>query len=292
MKYVVFEAGSRAGFSAEMFFLDYLKRTGKDDILYMVDDSLQVNEVESPINVERITHEDFIKLYDGNTVVFPADELSRQSRPTDFDAASKNSFSKVDSLYYNKKKINENLNMLTYGCKIKIPKTFDLTNICIRPNTMSAGSKGIQLLDNVSITEKINIVEEYVVDVLRSDTDMKLYPRAVVLKNGYDRLIKPLEENSEIGEACKEFILEACPKNTGLFSNVFHLQLAKDDKGGLYYIESSKRISGTSIVNIFRGMNPFDFINGEKLEERNSPFLYGKWYRYEDFLMKIRDEVV
>lgn len=33
MKYVVFEAGSRAGFSAEMFFLDYLKRTGKAMII-------------------------------------------------------------------------------------------------------------------------------------------------------------------------------------------------------------------------------------------------------------------
>lgn len=284
MKYVVFEAGSRAGFSAEMFFLDYVKKTGSDDILYMVDDSLQVNEVESSNNVKRINFFDFLGLDKKDMVVFPADELSRQSERVVYDLAKPHGFSNVDYIYYFKESMNQNLHMLTYGCKIKVPKTFDETNICVRPNTMSAGSKGIQLLNNVSITERINIVEEYVVDVVRSDNDMKLYPRAVVLKNGYDRLIKPLSEDSEIGEAAREFILAASPTNKGLFSDVFHLQLAQDLTGDLYYIESSKRISGTSIINIFRGMNPFCFINGVETEERNNPFQYDKWYRYEDFI--------
>lgn len=284
MKYVVFEAGSRAGFSAEMFFLDYLKKTGEDDVLYMVDDSLQVNEVETSKNVKRIDFFDFLGLDKKDMVVFPADELSRQSQPVVCDLAKSHGFSEIDSKYYCKSLMNQRLHMLTYGCKIKVPKTFDETNICVRPNTMSAGSKGIQLLGNVSITERINIVEEYVVDVIRSDKDMKLYPRAVVLKNGYDRLIKPLSEDSEIGEAAREFILAASPTNKGLFSNIFHLQLAQDLNGDLYYIESSKRISGTSIINIFRGMNPFCFINGVETEERDNPFQYDKWYRYEDFI--------
>ena len=284
MKYVVFEAGSRAGFSSEMFFLDYQKKTSSEDVLYMVDDSLQVNEVEPSSNVKRITFFDFLGLDKEGLVVFPADELSRQSQCVVYDLAKSKEFSRTDYVYYHKGSVNHNLHMLTYGCRIKVPKTFECTNVCVRPNTMSAGSKGIQLLDNVSITEKIDIAEEYVVDVLRSENSIKLYPRAVVLKNGYDRLIKPLKEDSDIGEAAKEFIFTACPKNEGIFSNVFHLQLAKDYKGDLFYIESSKRISGTSIINIFRGMNPFCFINGVETEERNNPFQYDKWYRYEDFI--------
>lgn len=289
MKFVVFEAGSRAGFSAEMFFLDYVRITGNsDDILYMVDDSLQVNEVESLPNVKRITFLDFLELDKKGLVIFPADELSRQSKRIVYDLAKGNGFSDIDYTYYYKELMNLNLHMLTCGCSIKVPKTFNLTEVCVRPNTMSAGSKGIQLLDNVSITEKINIVEEYVVDVIRDNDNINLYPRAVVLKNGYDRLIKPLTEDSEIGVAAKEFILAASPKNEGLFSNIFHIQLAKDDVGELYYIESSKRISGTSIVNIFRGMNPFCFIMGVETEERDNPFKFNKWYRYEDFIKEIR----
>lgn len=285
MKFVVFEAGSRAGFSAEMFFLDYVKKSGnKNDILYMVDDSLQVNNVESCENVRRITLKEFLDLDKKGFVIFPADELTRQSNPVVNGIANENEISKVKSSYYNKENTNLKLELLTYGCRIKIPKTFAFDKVCVRPNSMSAGSKGLQLLDNVSITEKINIVEEYVVDVLRCDDYMRLYPRAVVLKNGYDRLVKPLREDSEIGVAAREFILEAQPDNKGLFSNIFHLQLAKDDLGDLYYIESSKRISGTSIVNLSRGMNPFCFIMGMQIYEETSTFQYDKWYRYEDFI--------
>lgn len=288
MNFVVFEAGSRAGFSAEMFFVDYVKRTGNvDDVLYMVDNSSQVNEVESASSVRRISYSDFQDLDKNNLVVFPADELSRQSKADVYKLAESNDFSKIDYIYYRKNSVNIMLAKNTKGCRIKVPKTLDETNVCVRPNTMSAGSKGIQLLGNVSITERISIVQEYVVDVLRTDDDIKVYPRAVVLKNGYDRMIKPLDEDSEIGMASKEFILSAYPENEGLFSNIFHLQLAKDIHGDLYYIEASKRISGTSIVNLFRGMNPFCFIMGVKNEERNNPFQYDKWYRYEDFIKEL-----
>lgn len=285
MKYVVFESGSRAGFSAEMFFLDYVNQTERsNDTLYMVDDSSDVNDVVCSSNVKRISFFDYLELDKKGLIIFPADELSRQSKSVVYDLANNNEVSGVDYIYYYKQSMNAKLQELTNGCKIKIPRTFDITNVCVRPNTMSAGSKGIQLLNNVSITERINIKQEYVVDVIRSQENIEIYPRAVVLKNGYDRLIKPLESDSYIGEAVKEFVISAAPKNEGLFSNIFHLQLAEDVKGDLYYIESSKRISGTSIVNIFRGMNPFCFINGVQTKERNNPFMYGKWYRYEDFI--------
>lgn len=288
MNFIVFEAGSRAGFSAEMFFLDYVRKTGNvDDVLFMVDDSLQVNEVKASPNIRRISYSDFLCLEKNNLVVFPADELSRQSKTDVYKLAELNEFSKIDHIYYYKSSINAIFAEKTKGCRIKIPKTFDITNVCVRPNTMSAGSKGVQLLGNVSITERINIEQEYVVDVLRNSDSIKVYPRAVVLKNGYDRLISPLREDSEIGAASIEFIQSAYPKNEGLFSDVFHLQLAKDIYGKLYYIEASKRISGTSIVNIFRGMNPFCFIMGVKPEERNNPFQYDKWYRYEDFIKEL-----
>lgn len=285
MKYVVFEAGSRAGFSAEMFFIDYVNQTGKtDDILYMVDDSSDVNEVVCLDNIKRINFYDYLGLDKKELFLFPADELSRQSKSVVYDLAKNSGVSEIELHYYYKQSINNSLDNATKGCKLKIPKTFDSTNICVRPNTMSAGSKGIQLLSNVSITERINIKQEYVVDVIRSKDSIEIYPRAVVLKNGYDRLIKPIESDSYIGEAVKEFVMAAAPKNEGLFSNIFHLQLAEDINGDLYYIESSKRISGTSIVNIFRGMNPFCFINGVESKERVNPFNYNKWYRYEDFI--------
>lgn len=285
MKYVVFEAGSRAGFSTEMFFLDYIKTNlRQDDILYMVDDSVDVNQVYADKQVKRISYSEFLDLDKEDLIIFPADELTRQSKSYVNGLADKNSISKVDYLYYYKMSVNQMLSKSTKGCTIKVPRTFDVTNVCVRPNTMSAGSKGIQLLNDVSITEKLNITNEYVVDVIRSDNDIKVYPREVVLKNGYDRMIKPLEENSDIGNAVKEFILSAFPVNEGLFSGIFHLQIARDLNGMLYYIESSKRLSGTSIVNIFRGMNPFCFINGVKPKERNNPFQYNKWYRYEDFI--------
>ena len=121
MKYVVFEAGSRAGFSSEMFFLDYVKKTGRDDVLYMVDDSLQVNEVETSNNVKRINFFDFLELDKKDMVVFPADELSRQSQSVVYDLAKAHGFSDVDYIYYYKKSMNKNLHMLTYGCKIKVP---------------------------------------------------------------------------------------------------------------------------------------------------------------------------
>ena len=285
MNYVVFEAGSRAGYSTEMFFLDYINQTGnRNDVLYMVDDSKEVNKVSSKYRVKRISYDEFLNLDKSDLVIFPGDELSRQSKEYVAELAKEKSYSFVEECYYNKKDINEWLESVTGGCKIKVPKTFSFGDVCIRPNTMSAGTKGVQFLKNVSVTELIDIEEEYVVDVLRNKNSIKLYPRAVVLKNGYDRMIKPLAEDSEISKAVIEFVIKACPINEGLFSDVFHLQLAKDKNGVLYYIESSKRISGTSIINIFRGMNPFCFINGVQSKDRFNPFINGMWYRYEDFI--------
>ena len=288
MKHIVFEAGSRAGYSAEMFFNDYVKRTQNDDVLIMVDDDVSVNKVCSEWNTIRTTSDVLNELSceEKDVAIFPADELTRQRNAKAQRLASKNKYSSVEGWYYDKKLMNEYLAEKAKGCSILIPRTFEANNVCVRPNSLSAGSKGLQLLDNVSITQKINIVEEYVVDVLRDDNNIRLYPRQVKLKNGYDRLIMPVSENSLLAEYIFEFITKVSPSNEGVFSDIFHLQLAKADDGNVYYIEWSKRISGTSVVNLFRGMNPFCFINGIDVKVEN-PFSYGEWYRYEDFLNKI-----
>lgn len=288
MKHIVFEAGSRAGYSAEMFFKDYVKRTQNDDVLIMVDDDMSVNKVRFGDNILRTTSDVLNDFNDGgkNISIFPADELTRQHNSKARKLASKHKYSRVEDWYYDKKSMNEYLAEKAKGSSILIPKTFDVKNVCIRPNTLSAGSKGLQLLDNVSITQKLNIVEEYVVDVLRDDDNIRVFPRQVKLKNGYDRLIMPISESSLLADDIVEFITKVSPSNEGIFSDIFHLQLAKADDGNVYYIEWSKRISGTSVVNLFRGMSPFCFINGIDVKVEN-PFSYGEWYRYEDFLNKI-----
>lgn len=288
MTYIVFEAGSRAGFSAEMFFKDYAKRTSSADKLVMIDDDKMVNRVASGEQVMRRGMDYYNALCKDIelTTIFPADELTRQRNSTVRNHACMNKCSYIEPWYYDKKRMNEYLSEKAKGCKILIPKTFEHERVCIRPNSLSAGSKGIQFLDNVSVTQKIKIVEEYVVDVLRNDKEIRVYPRQVVLKNGYDRLIKFISEDSDLGCAVKEFVSMVSPSNDGVFSDIFHLQLAKADDGHIYYIEWSKRISGTSIVNMFRGMNPFNFINGVETVCEN-PFCIGEWYRYEDFIKKL-----
>ena len=52
--------------------------------------------------------------------------------------------------------------------------------------------------------------------------------------------------------------------------------------------KSGKRISGTSIVNLFRGYNPFDAFAGVPTPAYKGDFAREDvWYRYEDFVANL-----
>ena len=290
MNYVVFESGSRAGLSAELFFEHYVKATGSKHQLFLsdLDEHFQNIEMRHP-QVKHVHDSAVTKmLVDGNAVIFPADELTRQCNPSMTEVASRHRFSRVESWYYHKNQVNNYLSPLTKACKIQVPVTFSTTDVCIRPNSRSAGSRNVQLLDNACVTQKIDIAHEFVADVLRyDDNKMYIFPREVTLKNGYDRFIKLLPMDGELASALKEFILTSCPKNEGLFSDIFQLQLCQDASGQYYYIEFSKRISGTACVNIVSGMNPFALLDGIDLDI-NTNMIDGKWRRFEDLLTMLK----
>ena len=290
MKFVVFESGSRAGLSAELFFEQYVTATGARHELFLSDLDEDFQHIVSRHPQVHLIHDSqaFKLLEADDAVIFPADELTRQSNPVAYNIASKQSFSSVLPFYYNKMQMNEYLSRLTTNCAIKVPETFTLSNVCIKPNSMSAGSRNIQLLDNACVVQKIDIACEYVVDVLRYDNEkMYIIPREVTLKNGYDRFIKLLPLDGELAQCVAEFVKAVCPKKDGMFSDIFHLQLCQDKSGQLYYIEFSKRISGTSCVNIATGMSPFALIDGADLHIDTS-LIDGKWRRFEDFILMMK----
>ena len=290
MIFVVFESGSRAGLSAELFFEEHVSATGAQHQLFLSDLDEDFQHIESRHPQVHLIHDSlaFDMLEAGEAVIFPADELTRQSNPVATKVASEQSFSRIMPFYYNKKQMNEFLAPLTTGCSIKVPETFSLSNVCIKPNSMSAGSRNIQFLADACVMQKIDIDHEYVVDVLRYDDEkMYIFPREVTLKNGYDRFIKLLPLDGELAGNVSEFVKAVCPKNDGVFSNIFHLQLCQDKSGQYYYIEFSKRISGTSCVNIVSGMSPFALIDGVD-QQLNTRLIDGRWRRFEDFMLMMQ----
>ena len=290
MNYVVFESGSRAGLSAQLFFEYHVNVAGGGHQLFLSDLDEDFQRIVPRHELVHHIHDSrALKMLEaGEAVIFPADELTRQSNAVATRVASGHPFSQVLPSYYNKKQMNEFLAPLTEHCAITVPKTFDLSSVCVKPNSMSAGSRNIQFIDNACVVQKIDIAHEYVVDVLRYD-DEKLYvfPREVTLKNGYDRFIKLLPLGGELANYVAEFVKAVCPKNNGVFSHIFHLQLCKDITGQYYYIEFSKRISGTSLVNILTGMSPFAMLDGidQHLDEHS---IDGSWRRFEDYLLLMK----
>lgn len=96
---------------------------------------------------------------------------------------------------------------------------------------------------------------------------------------------------SRIANEVRKFV-ECVSSQVELFSpGVFHLQIAEDTNGDLFYIEASRRISGTSIVNLANGFNPFCFMNGVKADTFVHRFDDGEWFRYEDFVLDIENEI-
>ena len=287
MNYVVFESGSRAGLSAELFFEQYVNVTEAHHQLFLSDLDEDFQHIISRHPQVHLIHDSqaFKMLVAGDAVIFPADELTRQSNPMVTRVASEHSFSSILTFYYNKKQMNEFLTPLTGNCAIRIPETFALSDICVKPNFMSAGSRNIQFLNNACVMQKIDIDHEFVVDVLRYDEEkMYIFPREVTLKNGYDRFIKLLPLDGELAAHVSEFVKAVCPKNKGVFSDIFHLQLCQNKTGQFYYIEFSKRISGTSCVNLVSGMSPFAMLDGVE-QEINTSMIDGCWRRFEDFLL-------
>lgn len=290
MNFVVFESGSRAGLSAELFFEHYVDATGAQHQLFLSDLDESFQRIVSRHRQVHLIHDNhaFEMLEAGEAVIFPADELTRQSNPVAYKIAMKQSFSSVLPFFYNKMQMNQYLLHSIADCAIRVPETFALSNVCVKPNSMSAGSRNIQFLDNACVMQKIDIDHEYVVDVLRYDNErMYIFPREVTLKNGYDRFIKLLPLDGELAAHVSEFVKAVCPKNNGMFNDIFHLQLCQDKGGKYYYIEFSKRISGTSCVNIVSGMNPFALIDGVD-QQINTSLIDGHWRRFEDFILLMK----
>lgn len=284
MIYVVFEAGSRAGWSARKFFEHYCKKYGGfNDKLILVDGDETFIECDyCNSNITSIKQSEFIEKYKEETFfVFPADELTRQ-RISYCELMFPNAIMSLPSpLEYSKAWLNQYLQLN----KIRVPQTFGISgNVFIKPNTMSAGSKGLLSLENVCVCEKINIAEEYVVDcyIDYANSIFEFYGREVKLKNGYDKYIRFINNDSDVVCFAKEIVFKC--KELNVFNGICHIQIMRNDEGELFFIEASNRISGTSIVNVLRGFNPFNLFNDIQCK---SVQYDNKWHLYEDLLTEI-----
>ncbi len=297
-KYLVFEAGSRAGLSAELFFRAWRKQNGwKDgegDVLFLADsDPLYCSVPSKCKNIIRISESKALSLLheEDDIVIFPADELTRQLNIGVQLAVQDDEYAKVCQIWYDKAHMNNVLSEIVSleKCAIRIPLTFGLTDICVKPNEASAGSKGLEFKNGVCVSQKIDIKREYVVDVLCTEFGIEAYPREVMLRSGYDKMIRLHNPHSQIAQEVWKFI-ECVSEKVGLFApGIFHIQLAEDTNGDLFYIEASRRISGTSIVNLANGFNPFCFMNRVKADRLVHCQEYGKWFRYEDFILEVEE---
>ena len=299
-KYIVFEAGSRAGLSAEIFFRAWQKQNGWEngngDVLYLADSDQTYCSVPSQSeNIIRISEQEAVNLIQSgeDVVVFPGDELTRQLNPVVRNAVQDDDYARVSPLWYDKAHVNNVLAELVSidQCKIRIPLTFGLTDAFIKPNKASAGSKGLELKGDVCVSQIIDIRREFVADVLYDGNYVNVFPREVKLRSGYDKMIRLLPPLSRISREVRMFV-ECVSSQVELFApGIFHIQLAEDTNGDLFYIEASRRISGTSLVNLANGFNPFCFMNRVKTDVIVTRFEDGKWFRYEDFVLDIENEI-
>lgn len=282
-KYMIFEAGSRCGFSAEYFFKQYRNEFGTDDELIEVDINPYFQELgdDKKNGIVRVGQDEAEKMIadDESIIIFPADELTRQSNSLVRQRAYNEEFSYINSWMYDKRKMNK---FIGENDDLSAPKTFENVDVFVRPNTMSAGSKNVGRHE-YCVTEYIDIEMEYVVDVDNCNGYTVIYPREVSLQHGYDKYIRFVDpmsrEFEQLDRAVKCFL-----KKFGKYGyKIFHLQLARDRRGKIYYIESSKRLSGTSIVHSLFGYNPFASLNNKKHDFYKTAE-FDKWYRYEDLI--------
>lgn len=290
MKYLVFEAGGRAGLSAELFFANRVRKDDGDSLV-MADMDTTYIQCPAPAGVCRVLESDALAMIAADApdcAVFPADELARQGKPAVFDLAARNPMVAVEKWFFNKRCMNQKLAEVTAGCRIHIPETFDLDDVFMRPNTMSAGSHGVGRLENTCITRRVEIAHEFVVDVNWTGAEPVIYAREVRIKNGYDKYLKFLGAGSMVAGAVDEFVRAIRRQVPLMVTGIFHIQLIEDPSGQIFFVEYSKRISGTSIVNLFRGYNPFDALAGVQTPVFRGDFAKEDvWYRYEDFMMNL-----
>lgn len=292
-RWTVFEAGSRAGLSARMFFDDYKRKFKTDDTLLMVDGDLDV--IDALDNTKgngvymSLQWRECIKHPDA--VVFPADELTRQQAidVNEYNIA-RMWFNDVSPKYYNKQHVNDMLSH--FG--VNVPKTFDVEDVFIKPNTMSAGSRGLMQYDNVCVQQRLDIDTEYVVDatVDEDGTVLGIVARATRLRAGYDKLIKFVPYDHPATQFALD-VIKNCPSM--MFRGVCHLQIAETREKGhpFYYIEGSKRISGTSLVNLAVGYNPFVLLHERKPMPRPEEHACfdSLWHTYEEMLTRVNKQI-
>lgn len=276
MEWVVYESGSRAGLSAVMFFKHYKKNHPNDDTLTLVDDdhTFQKSTIDTLCEDVEVSHPVYNeKLL--SVCVFPADELTRQSNEL---PGAKMWFNKVDREYYDKRFINA---MLSRN-GVSVPLTLSAENIIAKPNSMSAGSKGICTFDDYCVQQRIDVEHEYVVDffVDQDGKVVQLYPREVKLRAGYDKYIKFLPLSHKVARFTNDVVKA---DSIGLFRGVCHIQVIEDAQGKMYYVEGSKRISGSSLVNIIRGYDPFALLCGKTC---NYIECDDDWHLFDELLIK------
>lgn len=281
-RWVVFEAGGRAGLSALMFFRHYKKIVPNDDELCLVDDDTVFLSTDSEKydSVKMLCSRELCIELLGDYTVFPADELARQRG---LAIGADEWFNKVGREMYDKRFITAMLE----SKGVSVPKTLMTDHVIVKPNEFSAGSKGIVNFDKCCVQQRIDIAHEYVVDMF-VDQDgqvLQIFPREVKLRAGYDKYIRLLSHEHKVASFAMDVVNADC---LGMFAGPCHIQVVEDQSGKLYYIEGSKRISGTSLVNILRGYNPFMCLRGCSLAEKNFD---EAWHSFEELLIKAEEEV-
>lgn len=139
--------------------------------------------------------------------------------------------------------------------------------------------------------KKINIVKEYVIDAAIVNNLLSCRSREVKLNQGYDKFIKftPLHEEKFMNLLCELSLKTLGTPLNGLFDGIFHVQIAEDSHGDLWFIEASKRLSGTSLVNLAVGFNPVLNIMGIYDDQKAFSNIAdtGVWFSYDYLLSKI-----
>lgn len=279
-KWVVFEAGSRAGLSALMFFRHYKKISENDDVLALVDDDpfFRCTRPELSCDSVEVLSPKVLRNDKDDYCVFPADELTRQRG---HKSGAQEWFNCVGQEMYDKRFVTAMLE----SRGVSVPKTLMADEVIVKPNSMSAGSRGIMSFDCCCVQQRINIAHEYVVDMF-VDQDgevVQLFPREVKLRAGYDRYIRFLYDNHRVDEFARRIVHSDA---LGMFRGPCHIQVVEDESGKLYYIEGSKRISGTSLVNILKGYNPFMLLTDhvDVISSHDED-----WHTYEELLIKVEE---
>ena len=249
-------------------------------MLFLIDDDETFRLLGLDMYYEdvRITHNGVVEYLYDDSVIFPADELTRQRGVSESIC---NWFNKVHKEFYDKRFVS----MMLESKGVSVPKTFGAENVILKPNSMSAGSKGVFNLDDFCVQQRINIAHEYVVDMF-VDQDghvVQLFPREVKLRAGYDKYIRFLNDEHKVAQFAKDVV---AADSLGIFRGPCHIQVIEDECGILYFIEGSKRISGSSLVNILRGYDPFALLNGIKTEVCQYD---EEWHLFDELLIKVEE---